>query len=72
MNISHQLFDYKITLVNAHQLNTNTKGDFYSKTGFKFLTLNDYKLHSPNQIWVKIYIFDSDMILRMQFMIVKG
>ena len=34
-NISHPLFDYKITFVNYQHENTNSKGDLYSKTGFK-------------------------------------
>ena len=32
MNISHQLFDYKITFVNSKLENTNSKGVLYSKT----------------------------------------
>ena len=28
VNISHQLFDYKITFENSQQENTNSKGDF--------------------------------------------
>ena len=39
-NISHQLFDYKITFVIPYTQN-------------EFLTLSNYWLHSPNQIWVK-------------------
>ena len=31
INISHQLFDYKITFVNSQRENTNSKGDFVHK-----------------------------------------
>ena len=34
-NISHQLFDYKITFVNSQRKNTNSKGDFKLKTWFE-------------------------------------
>ena len=32
-NISHQLFDYKLTFENSQRENTNSKGDFVLKTG---------------------------------------
>ena len=41
-NISHQLFDYKITLLNSQHENMNSKGDFVLKNW-----------HSLNEIWVK-------------------
>ena len=31
INISHQLFDYKITIMNSQRENTNSKGDFKKK-----------------------------------------
>ena len=34
-NIEHQLFDYKITFVNSKHENMISKGNLYSKTGFK-------------------------------------
>ena len=34
-NITHQLFDYKITSVNSQLENTNSKSDFVFKTGYK-------------------------------------
>ena len=34
-NISHQLFDYTIIFLNSQNKNTNSKGDFVHKTGFK-------------------------------------
>ena len=34
-NISHQLYHCEITFVNSQHENTNSKGDLYSKTGFK-------------------------------------
>ena len=34
-NISHQIFDYKITIVNSHLENTNSKGNFVLKNWFE-------------------------------------
>ena len=39
-NISHQLFDYKITLVNSQ--NTNSKGDFLLKNRFESFVFKDF------------------------------
>jgi phosphatidylinositol kinase/protein kinase (PI-3 family) len=39
-NISHQLFDYKITFVNSQ--NTNLKGDFVLKTRFEPIDFKDF------------------------------
>ena len=33
-NISHELFDYTITFLNSHRLNTNLKSTIVNKTGF--------------------------------------
>ena len=33
-NISHKLFDYKITFVNSQQENTNSNGDYVLKNWF--------------------------------------
>ena len=33
--ISHQLFDFKITFVNSHSENKNSKGDFVLKNWFE-------------------------------------
>ena len=40
-NISHQLFEYKITLVIPQHKNAKFKGDFYSKTGLN-VCLKDF------------------------------
>ena len=37
MNISHDFFDHKITIVNSQHENTNSKDNLHSKTGFKRL-----------------------------------
>ena len=34
-NISHQLFDYRITFMNSQCENTNSKGDFVLKNRFE-------------------------------------
>ena len=34
-NISHPFFDYKLTIINSHYKNTNSKGDFYTKNDLK-------------------------------------
>ena len=51
-SISHQLFDYTITFVNSQLLNTNSKGGYVLKTGFK-VVLKDfwYKRINPTPIW---------------------
>ena len=36
-NILHQLFDFKRTFVNSQHENTDSKGDFVLKKGFKRL-----------------------------------
>ena len=38
-NISHQLFDYKITFVNSQGDNTNSKGGFVLKNRFETIVL---------------------------------
>ena len=52
MNISHQLFYYKITFVNSQHENTNSKSDFVQKTGLKcsFLRFLAYKINLTH-IW---------------------
>ena len=39
MNISKQVFDYKITFVNLQLENTNSKGDFVLKKRFETFVL---------------------------------
>ena len=38
-NISHQLFDYKISFVNSQLENTYSKGDFVIKNSFETFVL---------------------------------
>ena len=38
-NISHQLFDYKITFLNSHREKTDSKSDFVLKTQFETFVL---------------------------------
>ena len=46
MNISHQFFNYKITLVNSPLENSNSTGDFglknYLNFSFKFFSDSDF------------------------------
>ena len=59
-NISHHLFDYEITFINLH---TNFKGDFVHRKMVSNVHFKDF--------WYIIYIFDSDLVWRMQLMIFK-
>ena len=53
MNISHQLFDYKIAFANSQCEYTNSKGDFELKTRFKTFVLKflEYKNKSESKIY---------------------
>ena len=57
MNISHQLFDYKINFVNSQREKTNSKDDIHSKTGLKcsVLIFLVYKNKSESKINIKIF-----------------
>ena len=39
MDISHQLFDYKIIFVNSEHMKTNLKGDFVFENWFETFVL---------------------------------
>ena len=56
MNISHQSFYSKLTIVDSHYDNTNLKVISYSKTGFKMVYKNKYNnkiyyLHFQRITW---------------------
>ena len=53
-NISHQVFDYKITFVNSQYENSNSKVILYSKAGFK-RSFSRFRLNK-NKSESKIYI----------------
>ena len=53
-NISHQLFDYKITLVNLKRKNINSKGDYVLKNWFESSFYQRLKLYKNK--------FDSDLL----------
>ena len=61
-NISHQIFDCKITFVNLQRKNINSKVILYSKISLQiqheFLTLNNYWIHpNLNQKYIYQIIF---------------
>ena len=52
-NISHQLFDYKITFVNSQRENINLNVDFVLKNQCETFVLKNSGIQKPNltQIW---------------------
>ena len=62
-NISHQLFDYKITFVNSQLEKTNFKSDFILKNRFETFVLN------ISGIKDKSY---SDLVWRFQLISIEG
>ena len=48
-NISNQLFDYKITLVNSQRKNTNSKVDFALKNRFVTFVLKRFLVYTEHE-----------------------
>ena len=62
-NISHQIFDYKITFVNSELENTNSKGDFVLKKRFEMFVLNISGLQNKS---------DLSLVRQIQSISIKG
>ena len=63
MPILHQLYDYKISPVNSHRENTNSKGDFVFKNRFETFFLKISGIQKK---------YDSDMVRRIQLIRIEG